>query len=87
MLRIPGLAGLQMTIEANGPPLADLLPVFREILEQSRLLLFLDHRFEELSAVLPHLPREGLYLAIPARCLNNEAAFLHFTKTHWRTDV
>jgi hypothetical protein len=87
VLRIPGLAGLQMTIEANGPPLADLLPVFREILEQSRLLLFLDHRFEELSAVLPRLPREGLYLAIPASCLKNEAAFLQFAKTHWPTDV
>ncbi len=84
VLRIPGLAGLQMTIEANGPPLADLLPVFREILEQSRLLLFLDHRFEELSAVLPHLPREGLYLAIPDTCLPSEAAFLQFAKTHWR---
>ena len=87
VLRIPGLAGLQVTIEANGPSLADLLPVFREILGQSRLLLFLDHRFEELSAVLPQLPREGLYLAIPARCLENEAAFLQFTKTHWRTDA
>jgi hypothetical protein len=83
VLRIPGLAGLQMTIEANGPPLADLLPVFREILEQSRLLLFLDHRFEELAAVLPRLPREGLYLAIPDRCLPSEAAFLQFIKTHW----
>jgi hypothetical protein len=61
--------------------------VNRELLEPSRLLLFLDHRFEELSAVLPQLPREGLYLAIPARCLKNEAAFLQFTKTHWRADV
>jgi len=83
VLRIPGLAGLQMTIEANGPPLADLLPVFREVLEQSRLLLFLDHRFEELSAVLPRLPREGLYLAVPATCLPSERAFLEFIRTHW----
>ncbi|MCX6903298.1 MAG: hypothetical protein NTW03_07440 [Verrucomicrobia bacterium] len=86
-LRIPGLAGLQMTIEANGPPLADLVPVFREILEQSRLLLFLDHRFEELPGVLPHLPREGLYLAIPETCLPSETAFLRFTKAHWPEDA
>lgn len=84
VLRIPGLAGVQLTIEANGPPLAALLPVFREILEQSRLLLFVDHRFEELPAVLPHLPREGLYLAIPEMCLPTEGAFLKFTKTYWR---
>ena len=76
-----------MTIEANGPPLADLLPAFREILEQSRQLLFLDHRFEESSAVLPHLPQEGPYLAIPARCPKNEAVFLQFTKTHWGADM
>ena len=87
VLRIPGLAGVQMTVEANGPPLAELLPLFREILEQSRLLLFLDHRFEELATVLPHLPQEGLYLAIPERCLPSEPAFLRFTKTHWRADV
>jgi hypothetical protein len=87
VLRIPGLAGLQMTIEANSPPLPDLLPVFREILEQSRLLLFLDHRFEELSALLPHLPREGLYLAIPASRLQTEAEFLQFAKAHWPADV
>jgi hypothetical protein len=83
LLRIPGLAGIQMTIEANGPPLRDLLPVFQEILEQSRLLLFLDHRFEELPAILSHLPREGLYLAIPEPCLPSEAAFHEFTKTYW----
>ncbi len=83
VLRIPGLAGVQMTIEANGPQLADLLPVFRDILAQSRLLLFLDHRFEEVSALLPHLPREGLYLAIPSRCLKTETEFLEFTRTHW----
>ena len=84
VLQIPGLAGVQMTIEANGPPLADLLPAFRHILAQSRLLLFLDHRFDEVSAVLPHLPREGLYLAIPSMCLKTEAEFLEFTKRHWR---
>jgi hypothetical protein len=30
-----------MTIEANGPPWVDLLPVCREILERSPLLLFM----------------------------------------------
>jgi len=86
VLRIPGLAGVQMTIEPNGPPLADLLPVFREILQQSRLLLFLDHRFEELSAILTQLPTAGLYLAIPSTCLETEAQFLEFTKSYWPSD-
>lgn len=83
LLDIPGLAGLQMTVEANGPPLIDLLPAFREILERSRLLLFMDHRFEELPAVLPRLPSEGLYLAVPEARLPSEGAFLEFTRTCW----
>ncbi len=86
VLGIPGLAGVQITVEANGPPLENLLPVFREILERSRLLLFLDHRFEELPALLPRLPSGGLYLAIPEPCLPSEAASVEFTRTHWRTD-
>jgi hypothetical protein len=58
----------------------DLLPVFREILERSRLMLFLDHRFEELPEVLLSLPREGLYLAVPETCVPTEQAFLDLTK-------
>lgn len=86
VFEIPGLAGLQITIEANGPPLVDLLPVFREILERSRLLLFVDHRFDELHAVLPRLPHEGLYVVVPEARVPSEEAFLEFTKTYWKTD-
>jgi hypothetical protein len=86
VLEIPGLAGVQMVIEANGPPLLDLLPVFREILECSRLLLFIDHRFDELPALLPRLPREGLFVTVPEACVPSEQAFLKLTRAYWRTD-
>jgi hypothetical protein len=86
VLDIPGLGGLQITIEANGPALIDLLPVFREVLERSRLLLFVDHRFEELPAVLRQLPREGLYVAIPEACLPTAADFHRFIRQHWGSD-
>jgi hypothetical protein len=83
VLDIPGLAGLELTIESNGPSLPDLLPMLREILERSRLVLYVDHRQEELSAVLSHLPCEGLSLAVPDSFLPAEADFAAFVKHHW----
>ncbi len=83
VLRVPGLAGVEITIEANGPSLLDMLPMFREILEQSRLLLLVDHRQEELPAILPRLPPEGLYLAVPETFLGSEPEFNHFVRRYW----
>jgi hypothetical protein len=83
VLQIPGLAGVQMTIEANGPSLSQLAPVLREILERSRLVLFVDHRFGELPALLPRLPSEGLYLVVPEAELRTERAFADFIGAHW----
>jgi hypothetical protein len=83
VLRIPGLAGLQMTVEANGPALPDLLPVFQEVLEQSRLLLYVDAGFAHLPWVLERLPREGLYVLIPERFIGSEQQFQEFTTSVW----
>lgn len=85
VLQVPGLGGLQMTIEAGGPPLVELVPVFQKILERSRLLIFADHRFEELPAVLPRLPREGLYVVVPDTFLRSDSEFQDFVKAHWKT--
>jgi hypothetical protein len=75
-----------MTIENNGPALPDLLPTFREILEQTRLVLFLDHGFERLPEILHRLPTDGLYLVVPEKCVPSEPAFREFTATHWGRD-
>ena len=73
-------------LQGAGPLLAELVPVFRNILERSRLLLFADHRFEELPAVLSRLPREGLYVVVPDTFLRSESEFGDFVTTHWKTD-
>jgi len=86
VLSIPGLAGLELTVEANGPPLPDLLPVLREVLEQSRLILYVDHGFEHLPSVLSRLPREGLYVLIPDRFIGSDDEFREFVRRVWRTD-
>jgi hypothetical protein len=85
VLDVPGLGGLQITIEANGPPLVGLLPMFRKTLERSRLMIFADHRYEELASVLPRLPVEGLYLVVPQSFVASEVEYLGFlSAAGWR---
>jgi hypothetical protein len=84
VLSIPGLAGLQLTVEANGPSLTELVPVMREILERSRLILFVDHGIEQLPGVLRQLPREGLYLIVPEQHLSSDEEFRSLVKTFWK---
>lgn len=83
VLETPGIAGLEITIEANGPPLPDMLPVLREILERSRLILMVDSHFEQLPALLRSLPREGLYLLVSDRFIPSEEAFRGFVDANW----
>jgi hypothetical protein len=78
VLNIPGIAGLQMTMETVGPSLLDLVPVFREILEKSRLMLLVCTGFEHLPEALRRLPREGLFLAIPCKYIPTNEAFREF---------
>lgn len=83
VLEIPGLAGLELTIEANGPPPLDLVPVFREILEQQRLILFADAWFEQLPAVLRQLPRAGLYVIVRDDCVRSNDDFRRLVSAAW----
>jgi hypothetical protein len=78
VLEIPGLAGLEITLEANGPKPAALLPILREILERSRLILVVDSHFEEAAAMLRELPKEGLYVVVSGKFVPDESAFQAF---------
>ena len=78
VMNIPGIAGLEMTLETVGPTLQDLVPVFREILEKSRLILQVCTGFEYLPEALRRLPREGLFLAIPCKYISTDTAFREF---------
>ena len=78
VLEIPGLAGMELTIESNGPPLLEVVPVLREILERGRLILCIDHGLDVLPQALRQLPREGLYLVINDRFIATERAFRDF---------
>jgi len=83
-LDIPGIAGLEMTLETIGPTLSDLVPVFREILEKSRLILHVCTGFEQLPEALRKLPREGLFLLIPDKYIPTDEAFREFTRANWK---
>ncbi len=83
VLRIPGIAGIQITIENNGPALREMIPVLKEILEKSRLILSVQHFFQELPEVLRQLPQEGLYLLISDKFIKTEKEFKQFMKSNW----
>jgi hypothetical protein len=84
VLSIPGIAGLEIAMETIGPSLLDLVPVFREILEESRLILQVSTGFEQLPEVLGKLPPEGLFLIIPDKCIRSDEEFREFTKANWK---
>ena len=83
VLAVPGLAGLQLTVEANGPAPAELLPMLREILERSRLILSVDHGFAELPQLLRQLPREGLYVLTREEDVGTDDGFRQLLAACW----
>ena len=84
VLSIPGLAGLEIYMEQGGPTLLDLLPVLKDILEKSRLILHVDYCFEQLPEVLRKLPREGLFLAISNVRICSDGEFRQFISANWK---
>jgi hypothetical protein len=53
-------------------------------LERSRLVLFVDHGFDQLAAALRKLPGEGLYLLLRDDHVRDDAEFQQFTKDSWK---
>jgi hypothetical protein len=83
ILNIPGIAGIEMVLESIGPTAVDLVPVFREILEKSRLMLHIGTGFEHLPEALRKLPKEGLYVAIADKYIRNDQEFRDFIGAIW----
>lgn len=78
VLAIPGLAGLELTVEAKGPLLSDLCGPLAEILARTRLILFIDGHLYEVAEVLRSLPRDGLYIIVPEHFIADEDTFYSF---------
>ncbi len=83
LLEIPGLAGVQLTVEANGPSLRALLPAMREIMERKRLVLFVDAYFEDLVEVAGQLPKDGLYVVVSDKFVESEEAYRDLLSRAW----
>ncbi len=84
VLDVPGIAGLEITLETIGPTLSDLVPILREILERARLILFVDAHFEDLPALLRQVPHDGLYLMLSDKFISRETDFRAFIAANWR---
>jgi hypothetical protein len=83
LLEIPGLAGIQLTVEANGPSLSSLVPVMQQILGSTRLILFVDAYFDELGQVAGQLPRDGLYVMVSDKFVGGEEAYRELLADAW----
>jgi hypothetical protein len=79
VLNVPGLAGIEITVEAVGPDLAALASALREIAGRSRLMLFVDEHFNQLPEVLRSLPRDGVYVIVSDKYVQSEADFARLT--------
>jgi len=85
VLAIPGLAGVQVTVDPTGPALADMLPVLHEVLERSRLILWAKQGCRGLVEVLRHLPKDGLYVIVPDADITCDTAFREFIAAAWES--
>jgi hypothetical protein len=83
VLEIEGIGGLELTMESNGPALQDIIPDLKDMLERSRLILFVDHYFEQLPQLLKKVPYEGLYLIMSDKYINTEREFAEFIKDNF----
>lgn len=83
ILNIPGLAGIQLVVEAKGPSLRSLVPVLQEILERTRLILYVDAYFDELVEVAGRLPRDGLYVIVSDKFVESEEAYRELLLRAW----
>jgi hypothetical protein len=84
VINVPGIAGVEMTLETIGPTLQDMVPVFREILEKTRLILQVCTGFEYLRDALRKLPHEGLFLVIPCKYIPTDEAFKEFITANFQ---
>lgn len=80
VLSVPGLAGVEITVEAVGPDLTALAPTLREIAERSRLALFVDEHFDQTREVMRQLPRDGVYWIISDKYVSSEEGFARFAR-------
>lgn len=83
VLDVPGLAGVELTVESNGPSLRDLLPALREIARRSRLLLMIDGHFDQFVEVARQLPTDGVYMAVSDRFIADDTAFRDVVRDVW----
>jgi hypothetical protein len=82
-MNLPGIAGLQMSMESIGPTLLDMIPVFQQILGKTRLMLQVCSGFEYLPEALRKLPHDGLYVIIPSRYIPTDAAFRELIRANF----
>jgi hypothetical protein len=81
LLQIEGLQTIEINKDIGGPSIAEMLPEFRNVLREKRLVLWGDLDQDELGLLLAELPYEGLYLHIVAPTIAEARRLKQFIET------
>ena len=76
LMGIDQLKAVQVGVDAIGPPVKELTPVFRHILERRALLIVGALRHEDIRHLIMNLPPEGLYILCPHETVDEGKAVL-----------
>jgi hypothetical protein len=66
LLQIDGLKTIEINKDIGRPSIEEMLPQFRKVLREKRLVVWGDLDIKDLDVILEELPYEGLYLHIVA---------------------
>jgi hypothetical protein len=78
LLQIDRLKAIQINKDVGGPSVAEMIPVFRKVLEQKNLIVFGDLDEAEIDCLLAELPRTGLFLNIFAPSVERAAQLMDY---------
>ncbi len=81
LLRVDGLKAIQINKDVGGPSIAEMIPVFRKVLEQKNLIVFGDLDEADIDCLAAELPRHGTFLNIYAPSVERAAELMDYVRT------
>lgn len=81
LLQIEALKTIEINKDIGGPSIKDMLPEFKKVLQQKRLVIWGDLDEDELDLILHELPYEGLYLHIVAPTVDDAKHLMQYVST------
>jgi hypothetical protein len=81
LLQIESIMAIELTKDIGGTSIEKMVPQFRKILRDKRLIIWGDLDFEDIDIILRKLPYEGLYLHIVTESTTRAAELMDYIKS------